>query len=266
MTLILGPYVGSFKQEILTFRPYITWIHKVLQPDKTYVSTHFNRSFLYKTFDNELLPVYKQLSRDELGQEGYIHRLLSLKNYNIFVKDLKITISEKEECSKKDIDVMGINYTKSVIQYPIYNKTFEHIDLKNINTPDELKNLRIFIPYGDEDEMSIFYNSIKDKGFVVVGDMNTPLVKENKIFKYIDYFENGWEYIIGAISYAKVVVCPLSYWTTICNLQKVPVFSWGNNPGQYREGGMYHFDNKEAMILPNIGNITGYLNNFINGV
>ena len=268
MILAFGPYVGSFEQEILTFRPYITWINKLLYPTKTYVNTHFNRAFLYEDMvkeDNELIPIYKHLSRDELGQKGYIHDLLSLKDYGGYIKELKTFISDREDCSKKNIDVRNINYTKSIIQYPIYNKIFEGINTKNLNTPDELKNRNVFIPFGTDD-MSDFYTYLKDKhDFIVVGDMTTSLTDENKILKYIDYFENGWKYIIGAISYAKVVVCPISFWTAICNLQGVPVFSWGNNPGQYRKGGIYHFNNKKSMILPDV-DVKGFLDDFLNTV
>ena len=74
-------------------------MHKVLQPEKTYISTHFNRSFLYKEFKNELLPIYKQLSRDELGQEGYIHKSLSLKDFNILIEKMrKENIFEERSC------------------------------------------------------------------------------------------------------------------------------------------------------------------------
>ena len=265
MILVFGPYVGSFEQEILTFRPYITWMRKVLHYDKTYVNTHFNRKFLYDDInDNELLPIWKYLSRDELGQKGYIHSSLTLKEYGGYIKELKTTISERENCSKKNIDIRNINYTKSIIQYPMYNKIFDSINIKSINIPDELKNRNIFIPYGIKDNE--LYKHLKDKyDFIVIGDMSTSLTSENKILEYINYFENGWEYIIGAITHAKVVVCPISFWTAVCNLQKVPVFSWGNNPGQYRKGGLYYFNNKKSMILPDI-NVEPFLDDFLNTV
>jgi len=267
MILAFGPYVGSFEQEILTFRPYITWMQKVLYPEKTYINTHFNRAFLYDNIIDydSLIPIYKYLSRDELGQKGYIHDSLSLKDYNGYIKELKTSISDKENCSKKNIDIRNINYTKSIIQYPAYNKIFDSIDKKNLNTPDELKNRNIFIPYGRKN-MKGLYKYLKDEyDFIAIGNMSTTLTKENKILQYVDYFENGWKYIIGAISHAKVVICPISFWTAICNLQKVIVFSWGNNPGQYREGGMYYFDNKKAMILPDI-DVLSYLDDFMHSV
>ena len=66
----------------------------------------------------------------------------------------------------------------------------------------------------------------------------------------IDYYENGFKLLIKMISEAKAVICPISYWTTICNLQHSPVFSWGESVGQHREDGIYHFNNSKCLALP----------------
>lgn len=254
--LMFGPYFGSFEQEIITFRPYITWINEVLVSKKAYLCTHFNRQFLYKNIikdDKYFLPVYKQFSRDEINQEGFIHNKVDQKDFNYFTKELKNKVCSIENCLKKEIDLHTLKYVKTPIVYSIYNKKFNSINIDKEDIPDELKGLKIFIPYGDDKKMYEIYKYLSEVfNFVLVGDMNSPLPDNNIILKYIDYFENGFKYIIGAITYSQVVVCPLSYWTVICNLQKVNVLSWGYNPGQFNEDGIYHFDNSNARILPDI--------------
>jgi len=56
--------------------------------------------------------------------------------------------------------------------------------------------------------------------------MKTHLLDSNIALKRIDYFENGYKYIIDKISNAKIVICPLSHWTFISKLQGTPVISW----------------------------------------
>jgi len=67
---------------------------------------------------------------------------------------------------------------------------------------------------------------------------------------------------------AKAIITPCSHWTAIANLQKVPVISWGNTVGQYKEQGLYHFNNNlsrsiyyddDAKIENLIGQIDRYL-------
>jgi len=265
MILAVGPFVGSFEQEIVTFRPYVLWLMSVLKYDKVYISIHFNRSFLYDFIPTEnIIPIYKYLSRDELGQNGCMHDSLNIKEFNDLLKGFKNTISKKENCSKKDILSYYINYTKAINQYPIHNKKFQNINIDCINIPDEYKNKCVFIPYIKSKTTMDVYNRLKDP--IVIGDMKTYLMNENVIFKFVDYFENGWKYIIGIISSAKIVVCPLSYWTLICNMQKVPVFSYGNSLGQYKEDGIYHLGNKKSIAVPYSVIAMKVLENFLNSV
>jgi hypothetical protein len=49
---------------------------------------------------------------------------------------------------------------------------------------------------------------------------------------------------------AKAVVCPLGHWTVIANMQKVPVFSWGESVGQYRKGGIHYLNNENSSTFP----------------
>ncbi len=265
--LVLGPYFGSFEYEITTFRPHMMWIHNVLESKSIYLYTHFNRIFMYEDMidRNRILPVYKQLSRDETGQNGYMHNSLTAKDYNLFVRNIKDHISNIERCTKRDINVYNLNYTKSITHYPIHKKIFSKISIENIDIPDELKNRKIFIPHKNQKESEKIYKYIRsiDEEFIVIGSITSPLKDYNILLKNIDYFENVWRYIISMITYSNRVICPISFWTFLCNLQKVKVFSWGEGSGQYGNGGIYNFDNLRASIIPNV-DIDSPLRVFIN--
>lgn len=252
MIFAAGPFVGSFEQEIVTFRPYIKWVHEAIHPDVTYMSTHFNRKFLYDFVpDENFVPIYKHLSRDELGQDGYVHKSFILKDFNSLVRTYRDNIAIKEGCNKKDVNIKYLNYTKSVQPYPIHNKIFDSISTDGINIPDEYKNMYVFVPYNGiiETIHSIHKYLGRNYRHIVIGDMRTYLINDNVLLKKPDYPENGWKYLIGIISHAKAVICPISYWTLICNLQNVPVFSWGEGVGPYREGGIYHLNNKDCKVV-----------------
>jgi hypothetical protein len=269
MILFVGPYVGSFEYEITTFWPYVLWLSRTVPYEKIYVSTHFNRWFLYKEIINEesFIPIYRHLTRDEGNQEEHKHNNISIKDYDFITKDIKADIIKKEEIRKCDLINMNLGYTRNINNDSIYKKSFKHID--TIDIPDELKNLLIYIPFGNWKKSENFYKYLKNEvsdEFVVIGNLNTPLINDNIILKNINYFERGLEYIIGAITYAKAVVCPLSYWTLLCNLQKAKVFSWGANPGRYRASdGIYGFGNNMSLVLPKmkVKNLLCYLKGFI---
>ena len=48
--LAIGPYIGSWEEEIFTFRPYARWLAEAVEWDQIYLSTHVNRVFLYQEF------------------------------------------------------------------------------------------------------------------------------------------------------------------------------------------------------------------------
>jgi hypothetical protein len=83
-----------------------------------------------------------------------------------------------------------------------------------------------------------------------MGDNKTYFKEENEVLSFLDYFERGYKFIVRCIIEAKAIICPVSHWTLIANIHKVPVFSWGEYVSQYKEDGIYHFDNKESYIYP----------------
>ena len=84
---------------------------------------------------------------------------------------------------------------------------------------------------------------------MVIGDKHTRLRKQNIIVPRVDYFENGYKMIFKIISEARAVFCPASFWTTICNQQEVPVFSWGEVVAQHKPGGIYWLGNEKSQVI-----------------
>lgn len=252
--LAIGPFLGDFENELLQFRPYARWLTEAIQWDKIYLSTHANRLFLYDFVPKEnIIPVYQQFSRDERNQKGYIHRKINKKDYRLILKNFKEKILEKENCTRKDIEIHNVSYTKTSPPYSIYNKIFDRIPTTDLKIPKEHENRIIFIPAKSEklEKLAYLYNWIKDNhDILVVGSTDTWFSKDNVILNKIDYFENGWKYIIQYMTKAKGVICPIGYWTSLANMQLKTVFSWGDSPGQYRTGGIYNFGNKKVSVIP----------------
>lgn len=252
--LAIGPFIGSFEEEILTFRPYARWLSKAVNWDRIYLSTHINRVFMYDFVpEDNIIPVYQQFSRDEKNQRGYIHKKINKKDFNLILKTFKDKILERENCNKKDIEIHHLSYSKNSPPYSIYNKIFEEIPDVDLKIPKKHENKIIFIPSKQEklEKLAYIYKWLKSyHDVIVVGSTDTWFSNDNVVLNKIDYFENGWKYIIQYMTKAIGVICPISYWTTIANLQGKNVFSWGENPGQYKEGGIYNFDNNKCSIIP----------------
>lgn len=253
--LACGPYIGDFEQEIITFRPYCRWLSEVVDYDKIYLNTHFNRFFLYHFIPEEnKINVPSALTRNELGQKGYIHNKSPQRDYNLFIRLFKDEIVEKEGCSKRDIDLYNISYLKSQPAYPIHNKIFDPI-----NVPDfydyfgDLSDKILFIPSKEEkcDKLLDIYEFLSEKyEIIVAGDLKCHIIPSNIVLSKPDWPRNGFKYILYLINNCKAVICPISLWTTICNLQKVNVFSWGPVVSQHKENGIYNLGNKNISTVP----------------
>lgn len=253
MIFVAGPYIGNFEQEILTFRPYVRWLYEILDFEQIYINTHFNRFFLYKEFipAEHMIPIFENLTRDESGQRGYIHKSVKPKDYQILVKTIKEKIIELENCSKKDIELFNVSYVKSTPPQSIYNKTFNSINVDDVE--NKYKDKIVFIPSNidDRDNLLGIKNFLKDnEDFIIIGDKKTRFRDDNVVLNQVDYVENGWKLMVKIITDAKAVICPLTYWTTICNLQQTPVFTWGDQIGQHKPGGIYYFSNERCLAFP----------------
>jgi len=246
--LACGPYTGDFEQELFNFRPYVRWISKIAPTEHIFLSTHFNRAFLYDWIEpSNFIPVFEDLSRSELSQQGLMHSSLQLKDHNLLTKIFKEKVIEKSGSGKREIAMVNLTYSKNG-NTPLYNKVFRPISIPPIRI--EKKKI-VYIPDLKEKKKRVheIYNHLtKHYDVTVVGDFKTHLCEENVVLKKVDYFENGYKYIVKIISEADVVVCPLGHWTLLCNMQKVPVFSWGETPSLFIEGGVYNMGNKNARV------------------
>ncbi len=248
-----GPFIGDFEQEVTTFRPYIKWISEVVENEAIYLNTHFNRAFLYDWIPTEnIFPVYEHLSRDELGQLGYVHNQFTVKDHNLLTKIFKEKIVNIQKCSKRDIEIFNLNYARSTQAYTIFKKRFSPISVPDINIKEEYLNKVIYILAPGYHLEAVYEYLHSEYDAIVIGDLKLTgyCSDKNEMLKTIDYFENGFKYILKILQSAKAIVCPVGFWTFLANLQGYPVFSFGDAPGNYKENGVYYFDNKKSLVIP----------------
>ena len=132
---VLGPYLGDFRTEVIDFRPFSRWIYEVLKPDRMYVSTHSNRGFLYEWAT--VIPIFEDLSRDELNQAGFIHNSVSQKDLSLVIKKIKSDIS-KIANPENEIVYLSVPYSKSFHWFPLYKKIYSEIQVERIKTKKEI--------------------------------------------------------------------------------------------------------------------------------
>ena len=257
-----GPYVGDWKTEIFIFRPYVKWVSETLSIDKTFISSHTNRLFLYDWIDEDnRLSIYEDFSRDELLQKGFLHKNISKIDYNIFVKSYKDELSRK--CDSY-INYFPMNYS-NFFQYPFYCRLYSKINVDRVITgdyflfiPDDLESVKIIENvYGLLD--STYMNDL-----IVVGDMHSHITEKNVVLMNNDYFENGYEYIISYINNAKAIICPMGFWTFLADLQGKPVFSWVTEKhGNTAYKGLLTGKNVRIIQTNDTKHIVNGFNNFI---
>jgi len=264
--LALGPFIGSFEQEILTFRPHMRWIELNTESKTVFYSSHFNRKFLYPQISNKkFIPVYKQITRQEIHHNGYSHKDVDQRDFMSIVKEYKDDIVEQIGCIKKDINHQSLPYVKYISPISMYHKVFEPI---KVSISKKRGNI-VFIPdecMSPADAIHIWDFLQKNYRVSLIGDMKCHLPDDNEILKNVDYLRNGYKKIVTAITNATAVVCPCSHWAVISNLQGAPCISWGENVGQFKEGGIYNFGNKKSssVYFDSDGNVKNLINNIRN--
>lgn len=250
--VLFGPYIGDWKEEIVSFRPYVKWIYENVEFTDYYVSSHFNRSFLYDFMEDEkFIPVFESLTREETKQNNASHKDIKTKEYNsIILRKTREEISERTKYLKKNIVNYGLPYVKSESNFSNLNKSFSQIPFER----DEEKEKIVFIP--DENGGPKILDSILNhldsnykKEYVVIGDKKCYFEDENSICERVDYFEMVYRLLVDYISNAKIVICPCSHWTILANQQGSFVLSWGNgNIAQYKRSGTYGFGNENSIV------------------
>jgi hypothetical protein len=249
--LLLGPYVGDFAQEVMTFRPYVRWISRVIEHERSFVKTHSNRFFLYD-FVDEKIPVGEALTEREDLQDHYYHLGLDKKVFGAEVKGFKALVAERFGARKRECRQYSLNYIKSPQPYSIYQKVFEPVPVPAVDVGRDLSETVVLIPADCESEdvlRRVHEGLSRNHDVLVVGDGKTRLGDLNVLSKREDYTENVYKYVVRCLSEAKAVVCPGSHWTFLANVQRVPVFSWGNDVGPYKKGGCYYFGNNKSSVM-----------------
>ena len=233
--ILFGPYIGNFEQEILTFQPYVRWISELLGAKEIYISSHSNRRFLYDWIpDSHFLPVYEHLTRNEGGQNNTLHDDITTNDFKIIVKHFKNQVSG-------DCFAYNIPYTKqSSISY--YQKIF-----KKIKIPSIQYDYILYIPSDDKMDKKIYNHVQKQYDVELIGDSHCPMF-ENMINNEIDYLENGYFKLLQYLTDCRFVITKCSFWTLLCNLYHIPVFSWGDGV-IYKTDELYGFGNKKNYIL-----------------
>lgn len=269
--LALGPFIGSFEQEILTFRPHMRWIELNTGIKNVFYSSHFNRKFLYPQVSNKkFLPVYKQITRQEIHQNGYSHKDVNQRDFVSLVRDYKDYIVDNVDCIKKDINHQSLSYVKYVSPVSIYHKVFEPIKTLKVKKKGNV----VFIPDESmslDDAYRIWDFLSRYKGVSLIGDMKCHIPDDNEVLKNVDYLQNGYRKIIMAITNSTCVVTPCSHWAAIANLQGSPCISWGENVGQFKSGGIYNFNNNKSTSIyydedSQIKNLIGSIKNFLDNL
>jgi hypothetical protein len=269
--LALGPFIGSFEQEILTFRPYMRWIELNTESKGVYYSSHFNRKFLYpQVSTKKYVPVYKQLTRQEVHQNGYSHKDVDQRDFMALVRKFKDEIVDQTGCIKKNINHQSLPYVKYISPISIFHKVFEPIRVPIAKKKGNI----VFIPDDSmsEEDANIIWDMLRSRYKVsLIGDTKCHLPRENEVLKNVDYLQNGYKKIVTAITNSTAVITPCSHWTVIANMQGAPCFSWGNPVGQYKEGGIYHFGNRKSRTVcydqdSNINNLIKSIQIYLEGV
>jgi hypothetical protein len=256
--LAVGPFIGDWEQEISTFRPYVCWLTKVFPHDDIYLSTHFNRKFLYNWIpEKNFVPVYEDISRNEILQNGYTYEHFLLKDFSILSKYFKDEVLNRAGVGRREIINFNVTYTKNTQPFPIYNKLFCSIDVPDIKIKHKAKI--IYIPDNKENiefSAQVYKRLKKCYNVSVIGDFKIHHVENNLLLKHVDYFENVYKYIIKYISESDAVICPVGHWTLLCNMMGKKVFSWGPTSSLYAKGGIYNFSNNKSFIIPKDTDLT----------
>lgn len=237
----VGPYIGSFKEEIINFLPYCRWIVKNYKDQKVYVSSHHDRNFLYDfILEDRFFRVVTELSRKDSCQEEHRHTDISQEDYKILVKRFTNNIKGKEP--KAIIKILNLGYSRRKVHYDMDERIYKPIKV------EKNKSLKVvFIPQNSEKENVIkhLYSKIKDMYDVLV--MDGP-----ECYQLEDchcYSPDQWKEYVETICSAKVVVCPVGFWTFLCNLQGVKVVSWGEGISPYKTDNIFSFGN-QPLVFP----------------
>ncbi len=235
--LLIGPYIGDFKQEIMVFIPYVNYLISSLDYDELFISSHSNRSFLYDHIPNKtFIPVFSNITRDELNLKGYMCANVNKSQYNQISKRIKTDIGITEH--------QHLPYIKSTNTISYYQKEYKPFIYKQ----KRIQNNRITVIPSKSDNMVDLYKTIKDDYDIdVMGDMSNGICDQNIILQRSDYFKIVYSYIFESIYNSLFVITDCPEWAIICNLQHIPLLYWGEDSSMFKTDGIYGFGNKQII-------------------
>lgn len=239
--ILLGPYVGSFTHEILTFRPHIRYISHTLGGEADlFVSSHANRSFLYDWVSpDNFIPIYEHISRNEPSQVGFIYDDITKTEFN------QITKKIKTEIPYDDVESHTLPYVKSTAGISYFQKLYSPFDIPDIDVGD----VDVVVIMDKSDESSIIYELLSQvMNVTVIGDMNNGLEDENILMRH-PVFHDNYLKMFNYIKKAKYVVTNCGEWALICNCQGYPVFYWGQESSLYKTSGVMNFGNNKCSSI-----------------
>jgi hypothetical protein len=244
--VVIGPYIGDLEQELFAFRPHARYITSSITADHIYISSHYNRSFMYDWVPEEnFIPVFESLTREETKQKGYLHEDVTRTDYSQLVKHLKNEVKERH--GKVDLEVYSPPYIKSINTISIYQKEFS-----SISFPEQSINKNDYISFiGNQSEESTeIYNTLNDMyDIIVLGNMSNGIEQQNVLLKHTDYFINGYVTMMNYIKESKILVTNCPVWAMIGNLMQKHMVFWGNSCSQFKRYGVYGFNNPNVISV-----------------
>lgn len=207
--IVIGPFVGSFFEEIINFRPLVHWISKNILYDDIFIISHFNRDFLY---NDVMIPIYEQYSIDDSKLKD--HRNLDISNrlYNLISKSLKNDIIRATGHQPKEIVDICNKYPKNKSKISLLNQSFNKIDTPLDIEVNISKDTVAFIPDKSESitKLKKVLNHLqKTYNVIVIGDSNIYF-KDLSLLNSEYMLLYTYKYIIHILSKVQAVVCPLS--------------------------------------------------------
>lgn len=250
--VVIGPFIGDLEQELFAFRPHARYISSTVEADEIYISSHFNRAFMYDWVPHEnFIPVFESLTREETKQRGYLHEDVSRTDYSQLVRYLKNKV--KENHAKDDIEVFSPPYIKSNNTISIYQKEFSPIGFPSRITDAgkmHIRNSDITFISDISNEAEEIYNTLKDEyDTIVLGNMTNGLEQENVLLKRTDYFVYGYSDMMHYITMSKLLVTNCPVWAMIGNLLNMNMVFWGGNCSQFKPEGIYGFENYSSTSI-----------------
>jgi hypothetical protein len=177
-----------------------------LSPKEIYISSHFNRKFLYHGLATEFFPINPMISADEISQKNHFNKNIYKTHYNVLEKDFKSNFDED------NIQFYNFEYNKYKMPCSMFQLKFDRL---NFDIRYRMEDKILFIPDRNEKESYLggvlsYLTTILGNKLVVAGDSKTHLNDKNVLLNSINYHDIVYKELVNYISSCKAVICPAS--------------------------------------------------------